>query len=235
MKDINEVIKAAFAEADKELALNELGESEHIFSRKFEKKLKRKAALYFRNGKYVGESGRFRSLLARRAVAVACALVLLVGIAFNAEAIGDFIARWVVDPGSESTHISFDVPEGVEVPETIEERYVLSQIPEGYDQVNDSVSPRVVRGDYEDAEGNTRRFAQASYSGFHATLDTENAEFKELQINGCKGYCLIKGTSVNLIWENGRYCFALRSSSELKLEELITMAETIEKNADNNK
>lgn len=229
MNDIKEVLREVLPEADKQLVLNELGEKEHNFSPEFEKKLKRKAALYFRNGEYVGESGRYRSLLVRRALAVACALVLLVGIAFNAEAIGDFIARWVVDPGSASTHISFDVPDGVEVPEIIEERYVLSQIPEGYKQINDSVTPRLVSVDYEDAEGNTFSFTQASYSGFHVTLDTENAEFKELRINGYKGYYLIKGDSVNLIWENGKYCFALRSSSCIQLEELISIAETIEK------
>lgn len=231
MNDINEALKTVIIDADEALALNELGEKEHSFSLLFQKKMGKNVSSFFRNGKYVGKK---RTSILRGSIAVACAFVMLIAVAFNAEGIGALVARWMVAPGAVSTHISFDVPEGVEVPQTIEERYVLSQIPEGYKQVNDFVSPRVVSIDYEDAWGNTLSFTQASYNGFHVTLDTENAEFKELQINGYKGYHIIKGDFVRLIWENGTYCFALRSSSELKLEELITMAETIEKNAVNN-
>lgn len=235
INDISEAIRAVIDDADKELMLEELGESEHVFSPRFEKKLKRKAALFFRNGQYVGEKSFSHSVFVRRAIAIACALVLFVGIAFNAEAIGDLIARWTVTPGESSTHISFEVPEGVEVPETIEERYVLTHIPDGYERIEDLESPRLVGIDYADAEGNTLSFTQASYSGLHAILDTENAEFEELQINGYKGYYIIKGDFVRLIWENGTYCFLLSSSSKLKIEELIAIAETVEKNAVNNK
>ena len=228
INDISEAIRAVIDDADKELMLEELGESEHVFSPRFEKKLKRKAALFFRNGQYVGEKSFSRSVFVRRAIAIACALVLFVGIAFNAEAIGDLIARWTVTPGESSTRISFEVPEGVEVPETIEERYVLTHIPDGYEQIEDFESPRLVGSDYADAEGNTLSFTQASYSGLHAILDTENAEFEELQINGYKGYYLVEEELKRLIWENGAYCFHISSSNKLELEELICMAETIE-------
>ena len=192
INDISEAIRAVIDDADKELMLEELGESEHVFSPRFEKKLKRKAALFFRNGQYVGEKSISRSVFVRRAIAIACALVLFVGIAFNAEAIGNLIARWVVAPGSESTHISFDVPEGVEVPKIIETKYTLSCIPEGYSALKTTALTARASQVYSNSSGDTLSFIQSCYHSFNGTFDTENAVLSEITVNGMRGYSLYK-------------------------------------------
>lgn len=232
MNDINaisEAIRAVIDDADKELMLEELGESEHVFSPRFEKKLKRKAALFFRNGQYVGEKSFSRSVFVRRAIAIACALVLFVGIAFNAEAIGDLIARWTVTPGESSTHISFEVPEGVEVPETIESKYYLSKIPEGYTLLECNESLFYNTETYINDENNHLVISQYCYHYFNSVLDTEAAEVNEIAVLGNKGYTVKKEASLRVIWENGEYCFVIHSTYGLTAEDLIELASFVVK------
>ena len=92
MNDINEALKTVIIDADEALALNELGEKEHSFSLLFQKKMGKNVSSFFRNGKYVGKK---RTSILRGSIAVACAFVMLIAVAFNAEGIGALVLQQI--------------------------------------------------------------------------------------------------------------------------------------------
>lgn len=223
MSDIRKVLSEVLMEADRELYEAECGKGEHIFSERFEKAFARNALRFFKNGKYIGRKRRLIGTYTRVA-AVACALVLCIGIAFNAKAIGDLLVRWVVSLGDASTNIMFEVPEGVDVPNTIESKYYLSKVPEGYSLFGSNESPFYNTETYVDEKNNHLVISQYCYHYIKTVLDTEAAEVNEAVVMGNKGYIVKKENSLRIIWENGEYCFVIHSTYGFTEEDLVELA-----------
>ena len=53
---------------------------------------------------------------------------------------------------------------------------------------------------------------------------------REISVNGGKAYIVSKDNAVNVVWENGEYCFALKSTGSLDANTIIEIAESIIEN-----
>ena|GEM_PF-4079787 len=138
------------------------------------------------------------------------------------------IVEWCVNKNDISTHISFDVPKGADVPLEIENKYMITRIPEGYELLNEIERSCLISATWVNEKGYYLYFLQSSYSAFNVSLDTEGAIVKSIEINGNKAYSVEKGSAVDITWENGEYVFSLTSTDGSSLDEVIALAESLE-------
>ncbi len=225
-KSIEEILRDAIIDADEKLVIEAEG-GPHVFSKRFERKIARMKKLYFKNGKYMGEIYAKRAAAVRRIAACICCVILGAAMAVTVRAYGGEVVDWIVSIGTTSTDISFEILDYDAVPATIEKKYTLAELPEGYELVsemgNDVSNTITMKND----TGDVLKLSQYSCHYFRSSYDTENAEWLITEVNGRKGYYVNKMGAIQIIWENGEYCFVIKSTSGIDYEQLLKLAESL--------
>lgn len=210
-------MKEAFELADKMQYEEDLATNvKHNFSPEYEKRMKKIRRMY----RYPCSVFLKRSLVF--AACFCCCFLLAI---FTVSGLGDSIAKWISNVTNEGTSISFEVPEGATVPNSIEKYYKLDSIPDGYRlKYIDDKNLRNFETRYINGEGFELSLFQCCYNGYELGINTEKAVTEEMTIKGKKAFFVSVKNSEIVIWENGEYVFVLSSYGGLSKDEVISLA-----------
>ena len=116
---------------------------------------------------------------------------------------------------SDKTHFTITDPEGS--PQTIEYKYALASVPEGFEMTKTDLSPIHVYTLYtNNSTKQTITLRQWVKSSFERNYNTENHEVEDVIINGCLGFCIDfsdeKHNSSLVVWDNGDYIMEVLGS-----------------------
>lgn len=203
---------------------------EHKFSLKHRLAMKRIFKLYEKNTRAIHSAAvskpkRFR--LTRKAVLTAIVIVFLAALA------GCTAAYFVSQSFRGDVHKEFTriFPIDTEnCPTTIEEKYYLPKLPEGFEVLETDSTPHDVYTSYKYfSTGETitlRQFVKTDFSPIH--FNTEKCDFQEVDINGhCAlllDYSSIGEKFSSVVWDNGDYVIEL--CGNLSKNEVIDLAKT---------
>ncbi len=208
MAAIEKELADAFGEiidAEIKSALSEAGSEQHEFSPKFKKQMEE----LIRTGKPNNKAASRRS--ARRIVLIAIAAVLALALAACAiPEVREFIAGFFVQ--HKGDHDEYTEPAITK--ERIEEEYGLVPIPEGFDEVVSVRTEKTIIVDYNDQNGNSISLEQSASDRINDSIDSENGEFSELDINGKRVRLYIDSDGyAQASWVENGYYFSLCSMS----------------------
>ena len=98
-------------------------------------------------------------------------------------------------------------------PSVIEEQFMLSVVPEGFELCEYEANDIYVYSLYKNSENQTLAFQQTVKSKFHPHINTEGYDLQETKINSCNAiyieYINAYGVSSTVIWDNEDYILEL--------------------------
>lgn len=200
--------KAFDAEIEEFIAAAE--KEPHEFSREFENKMEELIRTGKPNNKTVSRKR------ARRIVLITVAAVLALALAACAiPEVREFIAGFFVQ--HKGDHDEYTEPAITK--ERIEEEYGLVPIPEGFDEVVSVRTEKTIIVDYNDQNGNSISLEQSASDRINDSIDSENGEFSELDINGKRVRLYIDSDGyAQASWVENGYYFSLCSMSPVDKE-----------------
>ena len=200
--------KAFDAEIEEFIAAAE--KEPHEFSREFENKMEELIRTGKPNNKTVSRKR------ARRIVLITVAAVLALALAACAiPEVREFIAGFFVQ--HKGDHDEYTEPAITK--ERIEEEYGLVPIPEGFDEVVSVRTEKTIIVDYNDQNGNSISLEQSASDLINDSIDSENGEFSELDINGKRVRLYIDSDGyAQASWVENGYYFSLCSMSPVDKE-----------------
>ncbi len=218
----NEILKKAlFIAMEKELETIpsniELKEY-HTFTIEFEKNMK--ALIKKANIKYVNIN-KFRI---RRSIVAASLIIIIAAASMSVEAIRLPVVRLTERIYTEFSEILFDNNENIEVPETIEDVYVPSYIPEGYTLTEEN-NMKLMHFMYYTNEKNQEISVEQFTLGVSMAVDTEGITTEEITINGMNGIIYSKRGLTTIIVNDNSYVHLI--SGYENRDELIKVAESL--------
>ena len=104
--------------------------------------------------------------------------------------------------------------------DTIEEVYELTYLPEGYYFEEEIITPLCIQSKFINEEGDIIRFEQRIIDGTGFTIDSESGYSKINEIEKYTVYYRYTKALHSYIWNNDKYTFIIKSSTELSNEEL---------------
>lgn len=111
-------------------------------------------------------------------------------------------------------------------PSVIEEQYMLSVVPEGFELCEHEANDIYVYSLYQNSENQRLVFQQSVKNKFHPHINTEGYDLQETSINGCNAvyieYSSDQGVSSIVIWNNKDYIITL--SGDFDKSELVNLA-----------
>lgn len=178
----------------------------HVFSEKHNKKMakliKRQRKPYF---KLICTTGR----------RVACIIVAIVAIAastLSVKAVREAIFNFITRTFSDHTVVTFESGTAEGCPETIEEEYYISDLPEGFERVDYSkIDTSVVsfyfnNDDYIIFSQYAKKYYKTNYDNEQTTLttnySTESQDYLVFESN----------EDATFIWDNGSYILSIQSN-----------------------
>ena len=204
---------------------------EHVFSKKHERKMKHVFKLFERNDcklkPYIGSRPHYHFRFTKRNIIVLLAVIFLAALAgcgvtyFTSK---NFYGKVNAD------NTELFVINTENCPATIEDKYYLPCLPDGYEVLGTDSTPFYEWISYENpATEQTLTFCQFAKASFDSThYDTENQKFEEININGHSGLCLDYSSQgynyAVIVWDNGDYIFEL--FGEYSKNELCDLAKT---------
>ena len=204
---------------------------EHVFSKKHERKMKHVFKLFERNDcklkPYIGSRPHYHFRFTKRNIIVLLAVIFLAALAgcgvtyFTSK---NFYGKVNAD------NTELFVINTENCPSTIEDKYYLPCLPDGYEVLGTDSTPFYEWISYENpATEQTLTFCQFAKTSFDSThYDTENQKFEEININGHSGLCLDYSSQgynyAVIVWDNGDYIFEL--FGEYSKNELCDLAKT---------
>ena len=211
---------------------------EHVFSKKHERKMKYAFKLYERNDcklkPYIGSKPHYHFRFSKRNIIVLFAVIFLaalVGCGVTYFTSKNFYGKVNAD------NTELFVINTENCPATIEDKYYLPCLPDGYEVSGTDSTPFYEWISYENpATEQTLTFCQFAKVSFDSThYDTENQKFQEININGHSGLCLDYSSQgynyAVIVWDNGDYIFELFGEySKNELCDLVKTAKVIENN-----
>jgi len=190
----------------------------HIFSVKFEKKMKR--LIRKSNIKYININ-KFR---VRKSILAASLVIVIVAASMSVEAVRLPIVRLTEKIYSEFSEILFHNEENIKVPETIEEVYVPSYIPGGYTLLEEENLKLMHFLFYTNEKGQEISVEQFTLS-VSMSVDTEDITTENITINGMNGIIYTKRGLTTIIVNDNKYVHLI--SGYENREELIKVAESL--------
>lgn len=201
---------------------------EHKFSLKHRLAMKRIFKLYEKNTRAIHSAAQLKRFrLTRKTALTAIVIVFLAALA------GCTAAYFISQSFRGDVHKEFTriFPINTEnCPTTIEEKYYLSELPEGFEVLETDSTPYYEYALFKSTStGQTFSFKQIVKSDFDTThLNTEHHKIEEVCINGHVGLGIdfsdSNRTHSLLLWDNGDYI--LEISSDLPLNELYNLVKT---------
>lgn len=195
-------------------------------SKKHECAMKRIFKLYDKNTRHLHLHSETRIITIRRRITVALLLIILA-------VITGFTAAYFISQGfrgevhSDNTELLPIIMENC--PTVIEDKYYLSELPEGFEIISTRSDPFSMTTIYKNNQtGQTISFHQSVKENYSVHYNTEKGELVEVEVNGHNGVFLeiiIDNKSLTgITWDNGDYI--LEISSTLSKSSLINLAES---------
>lgn len=129
-----------------------------------------------------------------------------------------------------SNHTKLWVADAESCPTTIEHIYYLSELPEGFEMVEQTTTSFDVDTAYENERLGHIVFSQYVKSSFNICYNTEHHDIEEIEINGHSGLCIDfsddKHNFSLIAWDNGDYI--LEISGGLSKNDAIILAKSAE-------
>lgn len=190
----------------------------HNFSSEFERKMKhliRKA-----NIKYVNIN-KFR---VRRSIVAASLIIIIIAASMSVEALRLPVIKLTEKIYTEFSEILFNNEENIEVPETIEDVYVPSYIPDGYTLLEEEDMKLMHFMVYSNENEQEIMVEQFTLSVSMA-VDTEGITTEDITINKMNGIIYTKRGLTTIIINDNRYVHLI--SGYENREEIIKIAESL--------
>ena len=97
-------------------------------------------------------------------------------------------------------------------PTTIEEEYYISELPEGFEEMDKGITDNSVDISYFRNDEYVF-FTQYAKTAYEQNYDNEHSEFNEYTDSDGKRYMVITNKSgITYIWDNGKYIFEITSN-----------------------
>lgn len=224
MTEIKYTLRDAFIEAEK-IRLSQIPSNSDINwipSAKFEKKVQKLIKHSKRDYWYL-----INTSFKRAAVIVATILVLL-GFSMSIKAIREPVVRFIIETYEKYTNIFFGNDDtDLNLPRTIEQKYTITAIPEGYTFLSMEEMPLNRKLIWRNKDNEEIIFNQGVLYNANMTIDTEDSSYEYVMVDSYNAIYLTKWNMQIIIWENGIYKFSINCSTSISYEELIDIAESL--------
>ena len=146
---------------------------------------------------------------------VACIIVAIVAIAastLSVKAVREAIFNFITKIFSDHTVVTVESGTAEGYPETIEEEYYISELPEGFERVDHSkMDNSVVSFYFNDDEYII--FSQYTKEYYESHYDNEQTTFEEKCLSNNQSYLIIESDADTVfVWDNGEYILSIRSN-----------------------
>lgn len=180
--------------------------SEHIFGEKHNKKMSKLIKLQRRP---------YFNMISTTGRKVACIIVAFIVMSASAlsvkairEAFFDFITSIFSDHNVVTTESGTDTG----YPTTIEEEYYISELPEGFEEMDKGKTDNSIDISYF-RNDDYILFTQYTKAEYEVNYDNERSEFDEYTDRDGEHYMVITNENeITYIWDNGRYIFEIASN-----------------------
>jgi hypothetical protein len=228
---MNDNLILAIEQLSDEMILSKIPDApDHIFSKKFEKRMKKIIA-----GTYTPKISITpkRITFKRLTVCVVAALLAILTFAMSVSAVRESIIRFITQVFSTYTIVKSD--ENAEYPETFEELYEITEGIDDYEVTQSYETPteKVIvydNGQYE------IRFTQVFQKYYDVNINTEGYDIVPVEIGDIDGLYvyMIKQEVEYLSYDNGKYIITFTVShyntdNPFGQNALISMAESVQK------
>lgn len=135
--------------------------------------------------------------------------------------------KWLTSENAEQG--TLDVEFEVEDPDGLTEefRHIKPETPEGYRIVQETKSALGYYIEYEGEDGTVIYYSQSeAVDSMGLSVDNEDSNLKEIEVNGYLGYASFKYGTHALTWSDGFYLFDIAGTCDIAI--LEKMAITIE-------
>lgn len=105
--------------------------------------------------------------------------------------------------------------------------YQVAYIPDGYELVNESITPLDVFYEWQDLNGDVITFQQTVFDGADFYFDAEHGNTEIINYEQYKIYCRIFDNIYYYIWNDGNYVLTLDSTVQLSNDELFKIIKGI--------
>lgn len=109
-------------------------------------------------------------------------------------------------------------------PATIEYTYCLSDLPEGFEMVEQDSTYFQNYTEYRNLSGQTIVILQSTKKDFGGHFNTEHNTFEEIEVNGKYGFYLPNCNGGVIVWDNGDYI--LEITGNFNKDELLNLAKS---------
>ncbi len=208
---IDEVYRREYSEYD--------NAPEHRFSLRHRLKMRRIFRLFRKNAKRL-YAPRFR--LTRRTAIILVAMIFLAALSACASPL--IIGEFIGSEHEDNTQLFAKNIGGA--PTTIEDIYVLTEIPEGFVCTGEMLVPSAYCITYtNDSTGANIMLIQSTKMEFSTHYNTEGYWFEEIEINGHTGLCIEFDVEDHIIvWDNEDYILEL--SCNLSKDDIVKLAKS---------
>jgi len=168
--------------------------------------------------KYVNTAGK-------KAAAVIVAVIILFSASLSVRAVRDTLLELLAEV--HDTFTSFFVKDDdCSAPDTVDTRYMLSYVPEGYalEQKSDSDMDRVLY--YAKGDHRYIVFSQLLASA-HIAGDTEGVTLYTFETEKVSGYCYTNKGASTYVWAYDKYVLILTAYDDLPEPEMIKMIDNV--------
>jgi len=231
IREMNDAIISEAAEKSLDELLTSLPEmsaleGKYEFSAEHQRKMNRLFLKAERQNRTENDGWEKFCRFSYNAVAVICMFFTVFALAaFTVPPLRTAIANYVLEYNEK--YIKIDITSDDNQSSYAKQEYEPGYIPDGYALSEIKQMGQTLSIEYINDYGQTIRYAR--YTGdVNITLDNEGSDFKEIYINGMKGYSTEKKGLVNIVFHDGIYTYTL--ISEASFEETFKITESIKTN-----
>lgn len=190
----------------------------HDFSKSFDRGMSRILAMA--GCRYVTIGGR----QLRRALLIALIAVMILAMTAGGIAIQRALVHWNESQNDDAgtLDVTFDIDDPNQTAGQFE--YVKPDTPAGYEVVSETkYSETEYEIVYENKEGNVIYYWQSgNVDTMGLSIDNEDADFREVEVNGYKGYAYSKLGNNAITWTDGTSLYDLMGTCEMSILEGMT-------------
>lgn len=200
----------------------------HVFSRKHNRAMKRIFRTYEKriallHGDAADNRNEITHFRWNRKTVIVMLIVIFLAVLAGCTAIIYCLGGFRTDVYTDNTQL-FPI-DLTDCPQSIGEVYYLSEIPRGFELLDESVSDISVYTAYvNSATGQTITFRQSIKTVFEPHYNTEYYDLEEISVGNHIGICLEGNGICNIAWDNGDYILEIRA--DLAKTEAINLAES---------
>lgn len=194
----------------------------HTFSKRFERKMARlirqQKSFYF---------PMIRTPIRRTVTIMVTVIIILSTTVISVSALREAFIRFITEIFD--THTEVQAIQDDTAPESFEDIYVITNIPDGFEIVfqNDNIEETpVLMTEYRNGQQRII-FNQCIKSQYDVNINTEGYEMIQIDINGSEGFMVNMVDDVCIVWDNGDYI--LEIDSNIGKDILIDMINSVQK------